>query len=76
MKAKKKKKIKHITRLIKLLQSIKKNGGDIDTFSISAGIREAHPGDDGFSLKDYDMGFVQRVPDGTFSIVVTGKKRT
>jgi len=74
MKTKNKKKKKHITRLIKLLKGIKKKGGDIDTFGISCGTREATCKDPEWSDKDHKCGFTQRVPDGTFSIVVTGNK--
>ena len=75
MKKSKKKKIKHITRLIQYLEHIKKQGGEVDTFSISAGIREATPMDKEWDDKSYKLGFSQKVPDGTFSMVITGHKK-
>jgi len=72
MKAPKTKKMKPITYLIKFLQEIKKNGGGIDTVELSNGMRRMHPGDKEFSFKDDELGWIQRIPDGTFSITITG----
>lgn len=64
--------MKNITQVIKLLKGIKKNGGDISTFNLSAGVREIQPGEKDFSQRDYVMGFTQHKRDGTFSLSVQG----
>ena len=61
-------KMKSITKLIKFLQGIKKNGGDLSTFSISNGIRDALP----HERKYIGTGIPEIRPDGTFSITAYG----
>jgi len=65
-------KMKNITKAIKMLQNIEKNGGEISSFSLSAGIRVMMPGEKEWNEKDYSAGFAQRKPDGSFSLSAYG----
>lgn len=49
--------MKKITNVIKLLEGIELGGGDVNSFSLSKGLREARLGDKGF---EPDCGWVQQ----------------
>lgn len=62
--------MKAITQLIKFLQDIDQNGGDFHNIELSNGVREVEPDDPEY--EEGNAGYVQRKPDGTFSIVISG----
>ena len=65
--------MKNITKLINYLQGIKKGGGEISVFNLSAGIRDVRPQDKEWNQKDHEMGWIQQKHNGTFSITADGK---
>jgi len=67
--------MKEITQVIKLLKSIKKEGGDVSSFNLSTPVRDACPGDPGYSFEDEHRGFRQFCHDGTFTMTIYGKHK-
>ncbi len=61
-----------ITQIIEHLKMIRKEGGNIDTVDLSCGSRDARPSDPGY---EDDPGWVQKYPDGTFTITISGNHK-